>query len=61
MPFPTRQKSLQRTVRPQFPAVGHFVQFRYAYTVFVRRNVVGLDVHCYFAEVQIGANPCGLP
>ena len=21
--------------------------------------MLGLDVHCYFAEVQIGANPCG--
>ena len=49
----------QRSVRPQLPAVCHLIQFRYAHTVLVRWDMLGLDVHCYFAEVQIGANPCG--
>ena len=58
-------KVRQRTVRPELPAVAHFVKLRDADAVFIRRNVLCHDVHGDLAEVEVcadarrGRDACG--
>ena len=44
---------------PQSAAVAHLVQLRDAHAVFVRRDVLGGDVHGHLGQVQVGADACG--
>ena len=46
-------KVRQRTVRPELPAVAHFVKLRDADAIFIRRDVLRHDVHGDLAEVEI--------
>ena len=46
-------KVRQRTVRPELPAVAHFVKLCDADAIFIRRDVLRHDVHGDLAEVEI--------
>ena len=46
-------KIRQRTVRPEMPAVAHFVKLRDADAIFIRRDMLCHDVHGDLAEVEI--------
>ena len=48
----------QGSVIPQLPAIGHFVQVRHPHSILVRGDVLGHNVHCHLAEVQVGPHPC---
>ena len=50
---PDAPKVRQRTVRPELPAVAHFVKLRDADAIFIRRDVLRHDVHGDLAEVEI--------
>ena len=55
---PDAPKVRQRTVRPELPAVAHFVKLRDADAIFIRRDVLCHDVHGDFAEVEICTDAC---
>ena len=48
----------QGLVIPQLPAIAHFVQVRHPHPVLVRGDVLGHNVHCHLAQVQVGSHPC---
>ena len=51
----------QRCVIPEQASVAQLIQLRNADAVFVRRRLLGHDIHCHFGQVQIcaDAHRCG--
>ena len=45
-------------MRPEVFAIAHFVQLRDAHAVSVRLNMLGVDIHSDFREIEVRADTC---
>ena len=48
----------KRLMVPQFLSVALLVQLGNAHTVLVGRDMLGDDIHCHLAEIQIRSDAC---